>query len=160
MRIITSDGQRSCLDMTSRMSTRMNLAKGSKTFWQLRMSLSRKSFTFRWVPSWSFNRDRRLSIHFGRACNKIVSSIQCRQIQMRAFYFGLFFTHTLSVAPLFWWKERGKQEALVCVGNSHLKRTVFIFLLSKTDKLGPRDKDVVPAYHFPPLQVLVFEWVW
>ena len=42
--------------------------------------------------------------------------LQWRPIQMRAFHSnenGLFCTHPLSVAPLFWWKERGKQEALI-----------------------------------------------
>ena len=46
---------------------------------------------------------------------------------MRAFHSnenGLFCTHLLSVAPLFWWKERGKQEALIWLENSHLNRTL------------------------------------
>ena len=44
---------------------------------------------------------------------------------MRVFHLnenGLFCTHPLSVAPLFWWKERGKQEALIWMKNSHLNR--------------------------------------
>jgi len=36
---------------------------------------------------------------------------------------GLFCTHPLSVAPLYWWKERGKQEALIWMKNSHFNRT-------------------------------------
>ena len=42
--------------------------------------------------------------------------LQVRPIQMRAFHSnenGLFCTHPLSVALLLWWKERGKQEALI-----------------------------------------------
>ena len=42
--------------------------------------------------------------------------LQWHPIQMRAFHSnenGLFCTHPLSVTPLFWWKERGKQEALI-----------------------------------------------
>ena len=53
--------------------------------------------------------------------------LQWRPIQMRAFYSnenGLFCTHPLSVAPLFWWKERGKQEALIWMKNSHINRTL------------------------------------
>ena len=41
--------------------------------------------------------------------------VQWRPIHMRAFHSkenGLFCNHPLSVAPLFWWKERGKQEAI------------------------------------------------
>ena len=51
------------------------------------------------------------SLHQGREV------IQWRPIQMRAFHSnenGLFYTHPLAVAPLFWWKERGKQ------GSAHL----------------------------------------
>ena len=40
--------------------------------------------------------------------------VQWRPTQMRAFHSnenGLFCTHPLSIDPLFWWKERDKQEA-------------------------------------------------
>ena len=46
---------------------------------------------------------------------------------MRAFHSnenGLFCTHPLSIVPLYWWKERGKQEALIWMKNSHLNRTL------------------------------------
>ena len=49
-----------------------------------------------------------------------VNLLKWRPFQMRAFHSnepsnGLFCTRgrPLSVAPLFWWKERGKQEALI-----------------------------------------------
>ena len=41
--------------------------------------------------------------------------LQWRPIQMRAFHSnenGQFCSHPLSAAPLLWWKEIGKQEAL------------------------------------------------
>ena len=56
-----------------------------------------------------------------------VNLLQWRPFQMGAFHSnenGLFCTRSLSVAPLFWWKERGKQEALIWMNNSHLNRTL------------------------------------
>ena len=47
----------------------------------------------------------------------LTKDLQWRPIQMRAFHSsenGLFCSHSFSVVPLFiWWKERGKQEALI-----------------------------------------------
>ena len=60
-------------------------------------------------------------------CFSVVKILQWRPIQMRAFHSkenGLFCTYPLSVAPLFWWKERGSQEALIWMRNSHLNRTL------------------------------------
>ena len=51
-----------------------------------------------------------------------------RPIQIRAFHSNencLFCTYPLSVTYLFWWKERGKQEALIWMKNYHLNRTLL-----------------------------------
>ena len=53
--------------------------------------------------------------HLAECCHDL-AKIQWRPIQIRAFHSnenGLFCTHPLSIDPLFWWKERGKQEALI-----------------------------------------------
>ena len=53
--------------------------------------------------------------------------LQWRPIQMRVFHSnenGLFCTQPPTVAPLSWWKERGKQEALIWMKNSHVNRTL------------------------------------
>ena len=42
---------------------------------------------------------------------------------------GLF-AHPLSATPLFWWKERDNQEALIWMKNSNLHRTLQYLLLS------------------------------
>ena len=60
-------------------------------------------------------------------CFSVVKILQWLPIQMRAFHSkenGLFCTHPLSIAPLFWWKEIGKQEALIWMKNSHLNKTL------------------------------------
>ena len=49
-----------------------------------------------------------------------MQDIQWHRIQKRAFHSndnGLFCTHPLTVVPLFWWRERGKQEALIRMKN-------------------------------------------
>ena len=59
-------------------------------------------------------------------CVSLRNFLQWRPIQMGAFPSnenGLFSTHPLSDAPLFGWKERGKQEALIGMENSYLNRT-------------------------------------
>ena len=57
---------------------------------------------------------------------KTITCVQWLPFQMKVFHSkenGLFCTHPLSIAPLFWWKEIGKQEALIWMKNSHLNRT-------------------------------------
>ena len=42
----------------------------------------------------------------------------------------VYLHHPLSATPLFWWKERGNQEALIWMKNSNLHRTLQYLLLS------------------------------
>ena len=55
--------------------------------------------------------------HLHESIEKIIVCIaQWRPVLIRAFHSnenGLFCTHPLSIAPLFWWKERDKQEAFI-----------------------------------------------
>ena len=60
--------------------------------------------------------DRKFKLRVIKASPEQAPYLQWRPIQMRVFHSnesGLFCTQPPSVAPLFWWKERGKQEALI-----------------------------------------------
>ena len=53
----------------------------------------------------------------------------------------LFCTHPLAVAPLFWWKEKGKQEALIWIGHystnlAYFYQTSHIFSMESTWKVS------------------------
>ena len=55
---------------------------------------------------------------------------------MRAFHSnenGLFCTHPFSDAPIFWWKERFKQEALIWI--KHLNRTLQYAFIWRTCRI-------------------------
>ena len=77
-------------------------------------------------------------MQFCPVCFFLVKRVQWCPIQMRAFHSnenGLFCTHPLSVAPLSWWKERGKQEALIWIKNSHLNRTLQYAFIWRTCRI-------------------------